>query len=165
MLWLPTTASAILVVSIERVSDSTAILSATGSAFSDDDDLKFLGNVATTGGAGTTNDSVISNFEIGGVSLVSAYIIPGTTRLRLNFDADLIVGPAPTGMISITLTDEIWSGVGKFGDLQSGQGRWIIIASSGGSNDTEMPDPATLALFGLGLLGLGLARRRKKLAA
>jgi len=31
--------------------------------------------------------------------------------------------------------------------------------------DQEVPEPATLTLFGLGLLGLGVARRRKKLAA
>jgi len=36
---------------------------------------------------------------------------------------------------------------------------------SGNASATEVPEPATIAMFGMGLLGFGLMRRRRKLAA
>jgi hypothetical protein len=35
-------------------------------------------------------------------------------------------------------------------------------SSSGAGGSTGVPEPGTLALFGLGFLGLGLARRRRR---
>jgi hypothetical protein len=35
-------------------------------------------------------------------------------------------------------------------------------SSGGGGNDNQIPEPATLALMGLGLAGLGFARKRKQ---
>ena len=40
----------------------------------------------------------------------------------------------------------------------------IIQWTSGGSGGGSIPEPASLAIFGFGLLGLGLARRRRKTA-
>ena len=40
-------------------------------------------------------------------------------------------------------------------------GAWTLVSSTGGS---PIPEPGTLALFGLSLAGLGFARRRKAAA-
>lgn len=42
-------------------------------------------------------------------------------------------------------------------DLTIGQGRYRVFATA-----TRVPEPGTLVLLGIGLVGIGLARRRKK---
>ena len=39
---------------------------------------------------------------------------------------------------------------------------WEYTVTFYGSNETTVPEPATLAIIGVGLVGLGLARRRRK---
>ena len=56
------------------------------------------------------------------------------------------------------LQDVFW--VGHVQELVNGDSVWI----GGSTTDTQIPEPLTLALFGSGLVGLGLARRRRRLA-
>jgi subtilisin-like proprotein convertase family protein len=84
------------------------------------------------------------------------------------FDVDSFPAPAPNGPWGTSLdvfddTDPngIWSlyiadAIG--GDAGSLDGGWSITLTSA---PTDVPEPATLSLFGLGLASLGLIRRRK----
>jgi hypothetical protein len=51
-----------------------------------------------------------------------------------------------------------WSFINVF---KKGGGLSHIVIYGGERNDTNVPEPATLGMLGLGLLGLGFARRRK----
>ena len=74
-------------------------------------------------------------FELGGSAINGAF---------------LDGGPAGTSLISNSLnTDE----VGRY--LFEGRGGDVV-------DPTSVPEPGTLALFGIGLFGMGLARRSKK---
>ena len=62
--------------------------------------------------------------------------------------------------IGVTLTSENSSFTGVFSESFGGRAKGNI--GSGRLPPSAIPEPATLALFGIGLVGLGLGRSRKK---
>ena len=81
-------------------------------------------------------------------SQVGLYTLPDGVN-RSNF---------PEGLISLS-----FSGVASYGlfDFTSDYGRYIIDNMEGTFGTTEVAEPGTLALLGIGLLGMGLIRQRR----
>ncbi len=109
------------------------------------------------------------NFEIWADDTADVYV-DGVQLFAANFSqnicADGIIGcePGEQGVISNyalgagshNITMSIYQiGVGPFGLLYSG-------TVSGGGSPQSVPEPATALIFSVGLLGLGMARRKRR---
>ena len=156
----PMAANADLILQIERIDDSTALITGTG-LLDVDDVLRFsLLGATSLGDSGA--DAFTGDLTIGGVGPDNVFTRFGTTNFILVYSASgggaRSAGDAIAGQMLATLDVESWAAVGTAGRIiaegsEVSLGRYSIVSA--------VPEPGTLALLGIGLFGMGLARRKK----
>jgi hypothetical protein len=112
-------------------------------------ELEFTNISATDAGLQSAVDGLIAN----ATSDYSAFSAAGWTYFQLESPCD------PTLAGSITYKNSPYNGVGNC----QIQGQIAAVRGTTVTDIPQVPEPATLSLFGVGLLGAGVIRRRKKL--
>jgi hypothetical protein len=119
-------------------------------------------NAGNTGWTDITGDASFLNFTQTGSTGTFAFdssLWDSNDSIAIGFKFG--TGNQPDEWFVYLLQDLVSSGTWEFVNVFGKGGGLSHITLYGGEGDTSVPEPGVLALFGLGLLSLGFARRKK----
>ena len=139
-----------------------------GSGFGDGGSFVSFGSFSITSGSFTidsgvfwTSDDDGFDFSVGDIDFVGLLSAGGEVTVTINIAP---TGDLPDGYVNVSFAGTALDGVSLSGmrfDIP-GSLNYLLIDNLSLNATASVPEPGTFALFGLGLAGIGLMRRRRK---